>query len=45
MSKFPEHSDHVVNTIKTAQRRIALEIATREARNSAAAWDAFFAGR
>ena len=32
-------------TLKAAERRVALEIATREARNFIAAWNAFFARR
>ena len=32
-------------TLKAAERSVALEIATREARNFIAAWNAFFAGR
>ena len=37
--------EFTANTLKVAERRVALNIATREARSFVAAWDAFFAGR
>ena len=37
--------EFTANTLKVAERRVALDIATREARSFAAAWNAFFASR
>ena len=37
--------EFTASTLKVAERRVALDIATREARSFAAAWDAFFASR
>ena len=37
--------EFTASTLKVAERRVALNIATREAHSFSAAWDAFFAGR